>query len=176
MVVREAGSARADRASAQRRGARVTARNRELVGLVLAAVIAGVALASVTIAHDAGVSARAATYGALFLGLYLAAHVAVRRTVPDADGALLPLTAVLTAFGLTLNYRLDPDDGGRQALWVLIGVGVLVATLVALRYDYRVLVNVGPGAGQTVFHLHWHVLGGKVDSARVAQALSVEAG
>ena len=29
--------------------------------------------------------------------------------------------------------------------------------------DYRVLVNVGPGAGQTVFHLHWHVLGGRVD-------------
>ena len=26
--------------------------------------------------------------------------------------------------------------------------------------DYRVIVNVGPGAGQTVFHLHWHVLGG----------------
>jgi len=28
--------------------------------------------------------------------------------------------------------------------------------------DYRVLVNVGPGGGQTVFHLHWHVLGGKI--------------
>jgi histidine triad (HIT) family protein len=26
--------------------------------------------------------------------------------------------------------------------------------------DYRVIVNVGAGAGQTVFHLHWHVLGG----------------
>jgi histidine triad (HIT) family protein len=26
--------------------------------------------------------------------------------------------------------------------------------------DYRVIVNVGPGAGQTIFHLHWHVLGG----------------
>lgn len=26
--------------------------------------------------------------------------------------------------------------------------------------DYRVIVNVGPAAGQTVFHLHWHVLGG----------------
>ena len=25
--------------------------------------------------------------------------------------------------------------------------------------DYRVVVNVGPTAGQTVFHLHWHVLG-----------------
>jgi histidine triad (HIT) family protein len=29
--------------------------------------------------------------------------------------------------------------------------------------DYRVLVNVGPGAGQTIFHLHWHVLGGRVE-------------
>jgi histidine triad (HIT) family protein len=28
--------------------------------------------------------------------------------------------------------------------------------------DYKVVVNVGPGAGQTVFHLHWHVLGGKI--------------
>ncbi len=26
--------------------------------------------------------------------------------------------------------------------------------------DYRVVVNVGPGAGQTVWHLHWHILGG----------------
>jgi histidine triad (HIT) family protein len=26
--------------------------------------------------------------------------------------------------------------------------------------DYRVVVNVGPGAGQTVFHLHFHILGG----------------
>ena len=28
--------------------------------------------------------------------------------------------------------------------------------------DYRVLVNVGAGAGQTIFHLHWHVLGGPI--------------
>ncbi|HWH05118.1 MAG TPA: HIT domain-containing protein [Gaiellaceae bacterium] len=28
--------------------------------------------------------------------------------------------------------------------------------------DYRVLVNVGEGGGQTIFHLHWHVLGGKI--------------
>jgi histidine triad (HIT) family protein len=27
--------------------------------------------------------------------------------------------------------------------------------------DYRVVVNVGPEAGQTVFHLHWHILGGR---------------
>jgi histidine triad (HIT) family protein len=28
--------------------------------------------------------------------------------------------------------------------------------------DYRVLMNVGPGGGQTIFHLHWHILGGKI--------------
>jgi histidine triad (HIT) family protein len=26
--------------------------------------------------------------------------------------------------------------------------------------DYRVVVNVGEGSGQTIFHLHWHILGG----------------
>jgi histidine triad (HIT) family protein len=31
--------------------------------------------------------------------------------------------------------------------------------------DYRVLVNVGPGGGQTIFHLHWHVLGGRIQGA-----------
>ena len=28
--------------------------------------------------------------------------------------------------------------------------------------EYRVLVNVGPGGGQTIFHLHWHILGGRI--------------
>jgi histidine triad (HIT) family protein len=28
--------------------------------------------------------------------------------------------------------------------------------------DYRVAVNVGPGGGQTIFHLHWHILGGEM--------------
>jgi histidine triad (HIT) family protein len=28
--------------------------------------------------------------------------------------------------------------------------------------DYKVVVNVGRTAGQTVFHLHWHILGGRI--------------
>jgi histidine triad (HIT) family protein len=40
--------------------------------------------------------------------------------------------------------------------------------------DYRVLVNVGPSAGQTVFHLHWHILGGGPDSpADVPAAVAI---
>jgi histidine triad (HIT) family protein len=28
--------------------------------------------------------------------------------------------------------------------------------------EYRLMVFVGAGAGQSVFHLHWHVLGGHI--------------
>jgi cell division protein FtsW (lipid II flippase) len=117
----------------------MSARSRELAGLVVAALLAGIALSSVTIARDAEVSPTALTWGALFFALYLVAHVVVRRTVPYADGALLPLTAVLTAFGLAFVYRLDSQDGARQAVWVAVGVAVLAGTLIALRHDYRVL-------------------------------------
>ena len=37
--------------------------------------------------------------------------------------------------------------------------------------DYKVLVNVGEGGGQTVFHLHWHVLGGRFDTGKLARVL-----
>ena len=40
--------------------------------------------------------------------------------------------------------------------------------------DYKVLVNVGPGAGQTIFHLYWHVLGGRFDGGKLARALELE--
>jgi cell division protein FtsW (lipid II flippase) len=106
---------------------------------VVASTIAGVAIASVTLARSAEVSPGAVTYGLLFLAVYVAAHIVVRRTAPYADGGLLPLTAALTGVGLAVNYRLDAEDARRQALWVLIGVSVFAATMILLRHDYRVL-------------------------------------
>ena len=38
--------------------------------------------------------------------------------------------------------------------------------------DYRVLVNVGASAGQTVFHLHWHILGGGPEAGAEVPAAS----
>jgi histidine triad (HIT) family protein len=38
--------------------------------------------------------------------------------------------------------------------------------------DYRVLVNVGRSAGQTVFHLHWHLLGGDESAEDVPAGLA----
>jgi cell division protein FtsW (lipid II flippase) len=113
----------------------MTPRNRELAALLVAAGVASAALTSVAIQ----VSQRAAWYGAIFAAVYLCAHLIVRRTVPYADGGLLPLAALMTAIGLMTITRLDPEDGGRQALWVVIGVAVFAATLIALRDDYRVL-------------------------------------
>ena len=40
--------------------------------------------------------------------------------------------------------------------------------------DYKVLVNVGEGGGQTIFHLHWHVLGGRFDRGKLSRALELE--
>jgi histidine triad (HIT) family protein len=47
-----------------------------------------------------------------------------------------------------------------------IGATVLRATKIArdlhLEVDgYRLVVNNGPGAGQTVYHIHFHLLGGR---------------
>ena len=47
------------------------------------------ALTTVTVARDAELSPGVITWGALFLGLYVVAHVVVRLTVEYADGALL---------------------------------------------------------------------------------------
>jgi len=93
----------------------------------------------VYIARQEEISSGSLTYGAIFLALYLAAHLVARRTVPHADPYLLPLAALLTAFGVIEIYRLDPGDASRQGLWVGIGVALFAATLVALRRDYRVL-------------------------------------
>lgn len=47
----------------------------------------------------------------------------------------------------------------------LIGEMVQVAQQLAEEYEitdgYRILTNNGPEAGQTVFHLHFHLIGGK---------------
>jgi cell division protein FtsW (lipid II flippase) len=117
----------------------MTARNRELANLVLVGLITGTGFASVYIAHQAEVSTGSLSYAALFLGLYVVAHVAARIAVPHADPYLLPMVALLTAIGLTLIYRLNPDDAFRQGLWIVVGVAAFSATLLLLRGDFRAL-------------------------------------
>jgi len=71
----------------------------------------------------------------------VAAHLVVRATLPHADPYLLPVAGVLTAVGLTMIYRIDPDLAFRQGLWVVIGVAAFAGLLVFLK-DYRSLDHV----------------------------------
>ncbi|MGC4105992.1 MAG: histidine triad nucleotide-binding protein [Thermomicrobiales bacterium] len=68
---------------------------------------------------------------------------------------------------LVVPKRHIPSIAGLEA-----GDGDLLADMIALANQvardrgidasgYRLLTNVGPDAGQTVFHLHMHLLGGK---------------
>jgi cell division protein FtsW (lipid II flippase) len=114
-------------------------RNRELANLLAVGVITAIGFASVYIARSSLVDATSLTYAGIFVGLYLAAHLVTRTVVPWADPVLLPLAALLSAIGVTMIYRLDPDDAFRQSLWIICGVGLFSLTLIALRRDYRVL-------------------------------------
>jgi len=117
----------------------VSSRNRELANLVLVGILGAAAFASAWIGRHDTVSPRALVGIGAVAGIYLAAHFVTRFAVPLADPTLLPLAALLTAVGLTINYRLDPADGRRQATWVALGILTFAAVLVALRFDYRAL-------------------------------------
>jgi cell division protein FtsW (lipid II flippase) len=142
-----------------------SARNRELLALVPASLLLTAGFAAVFIERDDVLTNVSLTYGAIFLGLCLAAHVVLRFTLPYADPYLFPLFAVLACFGLVMIYRIDEDLAREQAQWFVIGLGLFAATIILLR-DYRVLeryrytvaaVGIGllvlprlPGIGQQV--------------------------
>ena len=62
----------------------------------------------------------------------------LRFALPTADPFLLPLGGLLTAVGLTMIYRIDPDLALRQGLWVVVGLAAFALLVVFLR-DYRLL-------------------------------------
>jgi cell division protein FtsW (lipid II flippase) len=115
----------------------MSARNRELLNLIVVGVLTGIGFGSVYIARQAVVSTESLSYAAFFIALYLVAHIVARLTVPAADPYLLPMAALLTAIGLTEIYRLEPDDAFRQGLWVVLSVALFAVTLLFLRRDYR---------------------------------------
>ena len=72
------------------------------------------------------------------IGLYVVAHLAVRRLAPRADATLLPVVALLNGIGFFTITRLDRELARIQAGWVLVGVAAFVLTLLFVR-DTRVL-------------------------------------
>jgi cell division protein FtsW (lipid II flippase) len=136
------------RASPLRRGRRrcadleapqltISPRNRELTFLIVVGGLTAIGFASVYIARQSVVSTASLTYAAIFFGVFVAAHLVARATVPFADPYLLPIAGLLSAVGITEIYRLHPNDAFKQGFWVIIGLGLFAVVLFLLRYDYR---------------------------------------
>jgi histidine triad (HIT) family protein len=79
--------------------------------------------------------------------------VAIRDINPQADTHLLVLPERHVESFHEIG-EFTPDEGKRMLDFI-----AEVAADSGLT-DYRVVVNAGAGAGQTIFHLHWHVLSG----------------
>jgi cell division protein FtsW (lipid II flippase) len=120
-------------------------RNRELLGLVPAAllVIAGFtaifiqaerispgASTNLALNHASSLSL---TYGAIFLGLCLAGHLVIRFALPHADPYMFPLAAVLASVGIVMIYRINPTLARQQAQWMVFGLILFAATILLLR-------------------------------------------
>jgi cell division protein FtsW (lipid II flippase) len=116
----------------------MNARNRELLALVPASLLVTGGFTAVFIERDDVLSDVSLTFGAVFLGLCLVAHLVLRFTLPNADPYLFPLYAVLACFGLVMIYRIDETLAREQAQWFVVGLILFAATIVLLR-DYQVL-------------------------------------
>src|ERR1700757_2941810 len=116
----------------------MSARNRELIGLVPSSLLVCAGFAGVFIQRSNQISSVSLTYGAIFLGLCVAGHVFIRITLPHSDPYIFPLVAVLASFGIVMVYRIDPTLARQQAQWLVLGLILFAVTIVAFR-DYRKL-------------------------------------
>ena len=82
--------------------------------------------------------------------------IAIEDIAPKADTHLLVLPELHLETFKDVPGRLSADEAKRMLDFVAD------TARVAGLDEYRLMVFVGAGAGQTVFHLHWHILGGRV--------------
>src|SRR5215203_5104402 len=116
----------------------MTARTRELFGLIPVSLIVAAGFAAVLSTRAEDVSDATLTYGAVFLGLCVLAHLFIRARLSDADPYMFPLAALLAAIGMVLIYRIDPELAREQAQWFVVGLAFFCATIVLVR-DHAVL-------------------------------------
>ena len=125
----------------------MSARNRELLALIPASLLVTGGFAAIliqsggqsgSVANNGTIPNGSLTYGLIFLGLCVAAHVVLRVTLPHADPYLFPLVAVLACFGLVMIYRIDDTLARQQAQWFVLGLVLFAVTIIVFR-DYRKL-------------------------------------
>jgi len=116
----------------------MSARTRELFGLLPVSLLVAAGFAAVLATRTEDVSDATLTYGAVFLGLCVLAHLFIRARLPEADPYLFPLGALLAAVGLVLIYRIDTELAREQAQWFVVGLIFFCGTILLVR-DHHVL-------------------------------------
>jgi cell division protein FtsW (lipid II flippase) len=123
-------------------------RRAELV--LCAAAVALVAVAGLGMSAAAGGTGGNSLQGALavFAGLVLVAHLAVRVLAPKADPVILPCVVLLNGLGLVLIDRLDraeaaaavalgkpvpSSDAAHQLIWTAAGIALFALVLATVR-------------------------------------------
>jgi cell division protein FtsW (lipid II flippase) len=140
-------------------------RSVELSLVVLAVIVAAGGYTLTSLAAHATVPADLLPFAGAAAGLVLAAHVAVRRLAPRADGTLLGVAALLNGIGFVVIARLDPELARLQSGWTALSVAAFVTVLVLVRrvrdlerYRYTfalvgivaLLLPVLPGVGREI--------------------------
>jgi len=93
----------------------------------------------------------------LVLGVFVTyIHRRFTKHLPDADPYIFPIAVLLSGWGLLTIWRLEPDFGIRQSVWIIVSLAVFAAgmrlqSLKSLqRYKYLLLVG---GLGLTALTL-----------------------
>lgn len=108
-------------------------RRAELGLLILAIAITGGAYTLASLGQTSSVPANIGPFFAIITALFFAAHLAIRRLAPEADGLLFPLVALLNGIGYVFIARLDPKLADNQATWTFVGIAAFVLTLAFVR-------------------------------------------
>ena len=111
----------------------LSARNRELLGLGPAALLITGGFAAIFIQSQNRLSNVSLTYGLFFLALCVAAHIAVRICLPQADPVSAAVGGGPGQLGLVMLYRINPTLAREQAQWFVLGLILFVATLIIFR-------------------------------------------
>ncbi|HEX4036390.1 MAG TPA: FtsW/RodA/SpoVE family cell cycle protein [Solirubrobacteraceae bacterium] len=151
----------------------LSARNRELLGLIPAALLVTGGFAAIFIQADNRLSTVSLTYGGAFLALCLGGHIVIRRALPYADPYLFPLAAALASIGIVEIYRINPTLARNQATWLVVGLVLFSATIIAYRdgrylqlENYRYLIAIA-GVGSLLLP-RLPGIGGQVNGAYLA--------
>ena len=153
----------------------MSARTRELFALIPAGLLVTAGFLAIFLSQEAlkGVGGQdrltdaSLTYGGIFLGLCVVAHLVIRLRLKHADPYLVPLVAVLACFGLVELYRIDASLARQQGTWFVVGIFITLTPEmgVALRVSGEVK------AGRAVFWCYLGLVFGDLASGLLSQML-----